>query len=59
MTRKEMIEMLKDAYDTGCRYGRLDAEEFTDEEKLDQCSWESFIEQNESRLTTDVPDTSK
>lgn len=59
MTQKELIGLLKDAYDTGVCYGRYDTEEFEDDEKLDANSWESFIERNKSHLTTFVPDTER
>lgn len=57
MTKKEIIELLKEAYETGRIYGVADTEEFPDDEKLDANSFESFIEGIECRLPNDVPNT--
>lgn len=56
MNKKEIIELLKEAYETGRIYGVADTEEFPDDEKLDANSFESFIERIESRLPTNEED---
>jgi len=50
MTKKELMELLEDAYETGLTYGVADTEEFADDEKLDTNTFEAFMERNASRI---------
>ena len=52
MNKKELMELLEEAYETGRAYGVADTEEFADDEKLDTNTFEAFIERNECRLTS-------